>query len=340
MAYSYNEVLGTGAAQDIAVPPYIDQSHIKVSINGVDTTSFTYISTNVIRITAASGAKVRVRRSTSPNARVVDYVDGVSPTAEVLDNDSKQAFYLSQEQLDATADAVGVVGDLGAAVLAVTSGAAAASASAASASASASSASSSASTATSAAGAAIAQSGVAVTQAGIASAAATSATASASTATTQAANASASAAAAAASAASGGLPVGTIISFSGAAAPTGFLAMPVAQTNISRSTYAALFAAIGTLWGAGDGSTTFGMPWLPADYTLVQANGNVGTQTTGDVKSHLHTNGVTNVNYDRGSTANVAGSAVSNGGTGNNTGLTGGSANLAAGSRVLHCVKY
>lgn len=46
--------------------------------------------------------------------------------------------------------------------------------------------------------------------------------------------------------------------FAGTAAPSGWL-LCFGQA-VSRSTYAALFAAIGTLYGAGDGSTTFNLP--------------------------------------------------------------------------------
>jgi hypothetical protein len=130
-----------------------------------------------------------------------------------------------------------------------------------------------------------------------------------------------------------GLPAGTIIDFAGTSAPSGFLACPTTATNISRTTYAALFAAIGTTWGAGDGSTTFGCPWFPADYTAVQANANVGTATTGQVIAHTHTLGVL-----LGSTGVGGNGGAWVSGTGN-TGSTGGSANLAAGHRVLKCVK-
>lgn len=46
-----------------------------------------------------------------------------------------------------------------------------------------------------------------------------------------------------------------------ASAPAGWLVADGAA--VSRTTYAALFAAIGTAWGNGDGSTTFNLP----DYT-------------------------------------------------------------------------
>lgn len=54
------------------------------------------------------------------------------------------------------------------------------------------------------------------------------------------------------------LPSGTQIDFMGTATPTGYLACD--GSNVSRTTYAALFTAIGVVWGAGDGSTTFTLP--------------------------------------------------------------------------------
>ena len=53
-------------------------------------------------------------------------------------------------------------------------------------------------------------------------------------------------------------PAGSMIMFGGAVAPTGWLFCDGAA--VSRETYAALFAAIGVVWGAGDGSTTFNLP--------------------------------------------------------------------------------
>ena len=57
------------------------------------------------------------------------------------------------------------------------------------------------------------------------------------------------------------IPAGIILELAGDVIPLGYLACPKIQTDISRTTYPELFAAIGTLWGAGDGSTTFGMPY-------------------------------------------------------------------------------
>lgn len=58
---------------------------------------------------------------------------------------------------------------------------------------------------------------------------------------------------------------------------------------ISRTTYAKLFAAIGTKYGTGDGSSTFNLPNIPDGHALLAANGSaVGSTSAGEVKSHSH----------------------------------------------------
>jgi hypothetical protein len=56
------------------------------------------------------------------------------------------------------------------------------------------------------------------------------------------------------------VPVGTIIAFAGETPPDGFLACVGAF--VSRTSYADLFAVVGTLYGTGDGTTTFQLPDL------------------------------------------------------------------------------
>jgi Microcystin-dependent protein len=105
------------------------------------------------------------------------------------------------------------------------------------------------------------------------------------------------------------VPSGVILDFGGSDAPTGYL-LCYGQA-VSRSTYAALFAAIGTTYGVGDGSTTFNVPDLrgrvaagkdnmggtPANRLTSPLNGdNLGaaggseshTLTTAQMPSHNH----------------------------------------------------
>jgi microcystin-dependent protein len=53
-------------------------------------------------------------------------------------------------------------------------------------------------------------------------------------------------------------PVGTVVDYAGSTAPSGWL-LCYGQA-VSRTTYSALYAIIGTTYGTGDGSTTFNLP--------------------------------------------------------------------------------
>lgn len=128
---------------------------------------------------------------------------------------------------------------------------------------------------------------------------------------------------------------GTTIMWAGATAPAGYLAYALVPTTGSRITYAALYKAIGTTWGAGDGSTTFGLPYAPAGYALVV--GTTGVVTHGKVKDHAHT-AVSNVqNSAQAGVGALTGSAPVN--TSTPVAPEGGADNLAAGIGILYCVK-
>lgn len=61
-----------------------------------------------------------------------------------------------------------------------------------------------------------------------------------------------------------GVNTGIIVPWSDTSVPSGFLECDGAA--VSRTTYANLFAVVGTTYGSGDGSTTFNLPDLQ-DYT-------------------------------------------------------------------------
>lgn len=75
------------------------------------------------------------------------------------------------------------------------------------------------------------------------------------------------------------VPPGTIIHYAGRTVPSGWLICNGAK--VSRTKYAALFAAIGTTYGAGDGSTTFGLPDLNGRFL----EGTTSTSEVGTYKS-------------------------------------------------------
>ena len=83
---------------------------------------------------------------------------------------------------------------------------------------------------------------------------------------------------------SNAVPAGTVIAFAANKAPTGFLLCNGAK--VSRTTYAALFSAIGTTYGTGDGSSTFTLPNLTDKF--IQGSGTAGTSKAAGLPDHNH----------------------------------------------------
>jgi len=83
-------------------------------------------------------------------------------------------------------------------------------------------------------------------------------------------------------------PTGTVADYAGSSVPSGWL--ECAGTAVSRTTYAALFAAIGTTWGSGDGSTTFNLPDFRGRARIGKGTGSGLTArslaATGGVETH------------------------------------------------------
>ncbi len=79
---------------------------------------------------------------------------------------------------------------------------------------------------------------------------------------------------------SNGVPSGAIMQFAGTTAPTGWLICD--GSAVSRTTYASLFATIGTSYGAGDGSSTFNLPDLSGKFPLGSNATNPLGQTGGN----------------------------------------------------------
>jgi microcystin-dependent protein len=89
------------------------------------------------------------------------------------------------------------------------------------------------------------------------------------------------------------LPAGAVMPFAMNSAPSGWLAADGAA--VSRSTYSALFAAIGTTYGAGDGSTTFILPDMRGYFVRGSgtngdgvAAGTFGAKQADALESHSH----------------------------------------------------
>lgn len=86
----------------------------------------------------------------------------------------------------------------------------------------------------------------------------------------------------------GQTPVGGKVSHFGASNPDPTTLIPCDGAAISRANYPELFAAIGVLWGAGDGSTTFNVPNVNGRYERGWGDTAVGTYLAGTIQSHTH----------------------------------------------------
>ena len=103
----------------------------------------------------------------------------------------------------------------------------------------------------------------------------------------------------------GMVPSGTVLYFAGQTAPAGWLKANGAA--VSRTAYAALFAAIGTTYGAGDGRSTFNLPDLRGEFLRGWDDGRgvdtprpMGSAQVDAVRQHYHGIGYISPNNDDG----------------------------------------
>lgn len=136
-------------------------------------------------------------------------------------------------------------------------------------------------------------------------------------------------------------PAGKVASFAQAVAPAGWLACNGAA--VSRATYAALFAAIGTTYGVGDGATTFNLPELRGEFLRgldagrgVDAGRVIGSYQAGQMPYHTHSiSSSPSGGNDGFEGAANSGASQSGGAGGNENGAENRPRNVA----VLYCIK-
>lgn len=144
-----------------------------------------------------------------------------------------------------------------------------------------------------------------------------------------------------------GVETGSIIYVAKNTAPTGYLKANGAA--VSRTTYASLFAAIGTTFGVGDGSTTFNVPDLRGEFLRgwddgrgVDSGRSFGSAQSDELKSHNHPqNGELKA---MGDSAGGGKYVLHNGaGSGQSTSFinaTGGAETRPRNIALLACIKY
>jgi microcystin-dependent protein len=150
------------------------------------------------------------------------------------------------------------------------------------------------------------------------------------------------------------MPVGSIIAYGGRNTPNGWLLCD--GSTVSRITYSRLFASIDSVWGNGNGTTTFHLPDLRGQFlrgvsgtstndpdanlrTNKNLNGNAGNKVgsfqNDELKSHNHTVGVT---INIGSTSAYSGDGSSVGSF--PTSSTGGSETRPKNAYVYFIIKF
>ena len=143
-------------------------------------------------------------------------------------------------------------------------------------------------------------------------------------------------------AAAAGQQPGEVCYFARNTPPTGFLKANGAL--VSRATYASLFSAIGTTFGVGDGSTTFGLPELRGEFVRgwddargVDSGRGFGSAQAQDVQPHTHTVPVITSNS---SGAGDIGITAAGANTTRTTGSSGTTETRPRNVALLACIKF
>jgi microcystin-dependent protein len=138
-------------------------------------------------------------------------------------------------------------------------------------------------------------------------------------------------------------PAGTVIYTARTTAPTGYLKANGAA--VSRTTFAALFSAIGTTYGAGNGSTTFNLPELRGEFVRGWDDGRgldtgrtIGSVQAQAIQSHNHS-GVVGVGVNGSVTVTGGIIGVQSDGVNTSIGNTGGAETRPRNIALLACIK-
>lgn len=149
----------------------------------------------------------------------------------------------------------------------------------------------------------------------------------------------------------GGVPSGAVQAFAMGTPPTGWLSCD--GSAVSRTTYSALYALIGTTYGAGDGSTTFNLPDLRGEFIRgwdagrgVDTGRAFGSSQADAFKSHRHGSGtLSNYSNTNGNYSGISGSYGLHGGVSTSTlqiatTSDGGTETRPRNVAMLYCIKY
>jgi len=136
-------------------------------------------------------------------------------------------------------------------------------------------------------------------------------------------------------------PVGSVIMHAASTAPSGWLECD--GSTVNRSTYPDLFNVIGSTFGAGDGSTTFGLPDLRGEFVRGWDNGrgvdsgrSFGSFQADEFKAHSH--GYTRPS-DNQDDLDIGNQSASLSKTGDNTSTEGGDETRPRNIALMYIIK-
>ena len=93
----------TGSVTDYSIPfDYLSQDHVKVTLDGVATTSFSFLSTSMIRMDSAPTGDLRIYRQTPTDTSLVTWTDGSILLDDDLNLGNLQTLYVAEELEDNT----------------------------------------------------------------------------------------------------------------------------------------------------------------------------------------------------------------------------------------------
>jgi len=103
MAVTTTEYTGNGNATTYSFTfPYLKQQDVKVSLDGTNTTEYTFPTATSIQLNSApsNGVKVLIYRNTDVDAAKAVFSSGSSFRATDLNNNTDQSLYFAQEVAD------------------------------------------------------------------------------------------------------------------------------------------------------------------------------------------------------------------------------------------------
>jgi len=108
---SFNSYTGNGSTTNRAITfPYIDQSHVHVYLDGVESEDWTWFDSSTIQFNTApaNGVAILIQRETPVSERLAEFTNGEALLDEELNVSSLQSLYAAEEAKDRAEQSIAV----------------------------------------------------------------------------------------------------------------------------------------------------------------------------------------------------------------------------------------